>query len=153
MSAAAASSAPRVGVVWFTASDLRLHDHEPLAAALASCGAVAPLFVFDGAASFGRARLSGLPRVGAHRARFLLEGVAELLEHLKWFPDRDERLGFARCPLMAGDARKLLLVLKSYAVNVPTASAWGKAVPSAARGGSCCAFGRMGSMIRRVPLS
>ena len=33
-------------VIWFR-RDLRLHDHAPLAAALASCGPVLPLYIFD----------------------------------------------------------------------------------------------------------
>lgn len=38
--------APDVAVVWFTASDLRVHDHDGLVAA-AGASAVLPVYVFD----------------------------------------------------------------------------------------------------------
>lgn len=41
-----------------------------------------PLFVFD-PATFGRGRVTGLPKVGAHRARFLLQAVADLRARLR----------------------------------------------------------------------
>jgi deoxyribodipyrimidine photo-lyase len=83
--APAAAPAPPTApsaIVWYTCADLRLHDHEPLALASASFASVTPLFVFD-PAHFGRARISGVPRVGAHRARFLLESVADLRRGLR----------------------------------------------------------------------
>lgn len=46
--------APDVAVVWFTACDLRTHDHDALVAVAGAAGAV-PLYVFDdqaGAAIF-----------------------------------------------------------------------------------------------------
>ena len=67
-------------IVWFRA-DLRLHDHAPLAAALASGRPLLPLYVFDprhfGTSSFG------FPRTGPFRGRFLLEAVDDLRASLR----------------------------------------------------------------------
>ncbi len=59
-------------IVWFRGKDLRLHDHEPLRAAVAD-GEVIPLFVLD-PRYFAPSRASGLP----HRMQFLLDSLHAL---------------------------------------------------------------------------
>jgi deoxyribodipyrimidine photo-lyase len=71
-------------LVWFR-NDLRLHDHEPLqeAARAAALGAdVVPVYCFD-PRHFGTLRQTGLRKTGVHRARFLLESVADLRASLR----------------------------------------------------------------------
>jgi len=74
---------PRMGVrvVWFR-RDLRLHDHEPLRAAVAEGDAVVPLFVWDPHA-WARDPMTGQGRMGPFRARFWLEAVADLEARLE----------------------------------------------------------------------
>lgn len=72
----AMATAPGTSIVWFKPSDLRLADHEPLVEAHKHA-AVVHLFVFE-PFWHGRSRLAGFPKCGAHRARFLLEAVADL---------------------------------------------------------------------------
>lgn len=72
----------RPGLVWFKPTDLRISDHEPLLTAHAGHSTVIHLFVFD-PASFGTSRVAGVPRMGQHRGRFLLEAVADLRTRLR----------------------------------------------------------------------
>ncbi|NEO83901.1 MAG: DASH family cryptochrome [Spirulina sp. SIO3F2] len=62
-------------LLWYR-RDLRLHDHEPLATAIAQSADLIPLYCFDPRA-FGQTAF-GFPKTGAFRAQFLLESVAEL---------------------------------------------------------------------------
>jgi deoxyribodipyrimidine photo-lyase len=75
---------PERVLVWFR-NDLRLHDHEPLqlAARAAAHGAeVVPVYCVD-PRHFGPLRLTGLRKTGVHRARFLLESIADLRTSLR----------------------------------------------------------------------
>lgn len=69
-------------IVWFR-NDLRLNDHEPLVRAIErkpdflSC-----VYCLD-PRHFGKTRLCGFPRIGSHRARFLIESLADLRENLR----------------------------------------------------------------------
>ena len=71
-----------VAVVWFKATDLRLRDHEPLAAAHRAFARVVHLFVFD-PVWHGVTPRARLPKCGHWRARFLLEAVADLRTSLR----------------------------------------------------------------------
>jgi len=82
-SSMASAAAPRTAIVWFKTSDLRVADHEPLHVAHARFERVLHVFVFDPLVWRARSRLCGLPRVGPHRARFLLESVAGLRAALR----------------------------------------------------------------------
>lgn len=62
-------------LVWFR-NDLRLDDHEPLTRALATGAPVIPVYCID-PRQFGTLP-SGVPKTGAHRARFLCESLAAL---------------------------------------------------------------------------
>jgi deoxyribodipyrimidine photo-lyase len=71
-------------ILWFR-NDLRLHDHEPLQLAerAAAQGAeVVPVYCFD-PRHFGTLRQTGLRKTGVHRARFLLESIADLRASLR----------------------------------------------------------------------
>ena len=63
-------------LVWFR-RDLRLHDHEPLSLALQPGGPVVPVYCID-PREFAETHLGGYAKTGAHRARFLLESLADL---------------------------------------------------------------------------
>ena len=71
-------------LLWYRA-DLRLHDHEPLHAAVqkakAASGQIVPLYCFD-PRQFGQTSF-GFPKTGAFRAQFLLESVADLRRSLR----------------------------------------------------------------------
>jgi deoxyribodipyrimidine photo-lyase len=60
-------------LVWFRGKDLRVHDHAPLHAALATRGDIVPLFVLD-PYFFAPERARAIP----HRMQFLLESIAAL---------------------------------------------------------------------------
>jgi deoxyribodipyrimidine photo-lyase len=66
-------------IVWLR-NDLRLDDHEPLRLA-AAAGPVVPVFCVD-PRQFG-VLPSGVPKTGAHRASFLLQGLTSLREALR----------------------------------------------------------------------
>ncbi len=72
----------RLAIVWFR-RDLRLHDNEALSEALKCADEVLPVYIFDPREWQGTLPHSGLPKVGAHRARFILECVADLRENLR----------------------------------------------------------------------
>lgn len=67
-------------LVWFR-NDLRLHDHEPLQAALKAGATVIPVYCFD-PRQFGETAF-GFPKTGQFRAQFLLESVADLRRSLQ----------------------------------------------------------------------
>lgn len=67
-------------IVWFK-TDLRLHDHEPLQAALKAGNEVIPVYCFD-PRQFGQTSF-GFPKIGRFRANFLLESVADLRRSLQ----------------------------------------------------------------------
>lgn len=67
---------PSKSIVWFR-NDLRLHDHEPLREAGSKACDVLSVYVLDDR-HFGKTLRYGFPKTGAHRARFLLETLADL---------------------------------------------------------------------------
>lgn len=67
-------------VVWFR-NDLRLHDHEPLAAANADSTSVVAVYCFD-PREYGKSA-SGFDKTGPYRASFILEAVADLRAALR----------------------------------------------------------------------
>ena len=72
----------RAGIVWFR-RDLRLHDNEALTDAMKHGDEVLPVYIFDPREWQGTLPLTGLPKLGTHRARFILEAVADLRENLR----------------------------------------------------------------------
>ncbi len=68
-------------IVWFRL-DLRLHDNEALTDALKSCDEVIPVYVFDERLFEGRTHY-GFRKTARHRARFLIESVADLRAELQ----------------------------------------------------------------------
>lgn len=70
----------RRAIVWFR-QDLRLHDNVALTEAINSALEVIPVFVFDDRL-FQEATITGFPRTGPHRLRFILESVSELRKRL-----------------------------------------------------------------------
>ena len=64
--------------MWFKPTCLRLADHEPLSLAHSRFDRVLHVFVFDPLFFAAKTRLCGFPRVGPHRARFLLECIADV---------------------------------------------------------------------------
>lgn len=62
-------------LLWYR-NDLRLHDHEPLAHALALQAQIIPVYCFD-PRQFGKTAF-GFPKTGSFRATFLAESVADL---------------------------------------------------------------------------
>ncbi|KAM0829899.1 hypothetical protein ACQ4PT_066576 [Festuca glaucescens] len=79
-SGAPGAAGRRRTLVWFRA-DLRLHDHEPLHAAVGASSSLLPVFVFD-PRDFGKSP-SGFDRTGPYRANFLLDSVADLRRSLR----------------------------------------------------------------------
>jgi deoxyribodipyrimidine photo-lyase len=63
-------------VVWFR-RDLRLHDNETLARAVADADEVVPLYVFD-PSEYAASRYVDGPKTGPYRASFVRESVADL---------------------------------------------------------------------------
>ncbi len=72
----------RLAIVWFR-NDLRLHDNEALTDALHHADEVLPVYIFDPRQWRGTLPHSGLPKMGSHRARFILESVANLKKNLR----------------------------------------------------------------------
>nr|WP_322744324.1 deoxyribodipyrimidine photo-lyase [Planktothrix mougeotii] len=60
-------------LIWYR-NDLRVHDHEPLSAALNLNAEIIPVYCFD-PRQFGQTSY-GFPKTGAFRAQFLLESVS-----------------------------------------------------------------------------
>jgi deoxyribodipyrimidine photo-lyase len=71
----------RRAIVWFR-QDLRLHDNEALATALRMAEEVVPIYIFDERIFKGETRF-GFPKIGKHRARFVLESVQDLRENIQ----------------------------------------------------------------------
>ena len=71
---------PHTTVVWFR-NDLRLRDHEALAAAARTSDRVVPVYCFD-PRHYRRTRW-GTAKTGALRAQFLIESVADLRKGLR----------------------------------------------------------------------
>lgn len=67
-------------LVWFR-NDLRLHDHQPLYAALRQAQQIVPLYCLD-PRQFGHTSF-GFAKTGAYRAKFLLESLADLRQSLR----------------------------------------------------------------------
>jgi len=72
----------RLAIVWFR-RDLRLHDNEALADALKHADEVLPVYIFDPREWRGTLPHTGLPKIGSHRARFILECVFDLKKNLR----------------------------------------------------------------------
>ena len=68
-------------LVWLR-YDLRLHDHEPLVRATKDGGPVAVVYCID-PRDFAETFVGGFPKTGPHRARFLLESLADLRASLR----------------------------------------------------------------------
>lgn len=68
-------------LVWFR-QDLRLADHEPLHRAAQAGVPVIPVWCLD-PRQFAETHLGGFPKTGAHRARFLIESLADLRASLR----------------------------------------------------------------------
>ena len=71
----------RIGIVWFR-QDLRLRDNNALMDALKSCDQIIPVYIFDERLYTGISRF-GFKRIGIHRAKFILESVADLRHSLR----------------------------------------------------------------------
>lgn len=69
-------------IVWFR-QDLRLLDNEALTDALKSGSNVIPVYVFDPRTFGGRTRRFGFEKTAAHRAKFVIESVADLKKNLQ----------------------------------------------------------------------
>lgn len=67
-------------LIWLR-NDLRLHDHEPLYDAVDAKAQIVPLYCID-PRQFEQTSF-GFPKTGAHRARFLLESLADLKQSLQ----------------------------------------------------------------------
>jgi len=72
----------RLAIVWFR-RDLRLHDNEALTDALKHADEVLPVYIFDPREWRGTLPHTGLPKIGSHRARFILECVLDLKKNLR----------------------------------------------------------------------
>ncbi len=72
----------RAAIVWFR-RDLRLHDNEALNDAMKQGDEILPVYIFDPREWQGTLPLTGLPKIGSHRARFILECVADLRNNLR----------------------------------------------------------------------
>ncbi|MFT7121222.1 MAG: deoxyribodipyrimidine photo-lyase [Neolewinella sp.] len=72
----------RLAIIWFR-NDLRLHDNEALTDALKHAKEVLPVYIFDPRTWRGTLPHTGLPKIGGHRAKFLLESVANLKKNLR----------------------------------------------------------------------
>ncbi len=70
------------GIVWFR-QDLRLHDNEALTNALCNCDEIIPVYVFDPRTFSGRLGLTGLPKTGGFRRKFIVESVMDLRKSLR----------------------------------------------------------------------
>jgi deoxyribodipyrimidine photo-lyase len=68
---------PTAPILLWLRNDLRLHDHEPLRAALAARAPVVPVYCVDPRDAAIDPQL-GVPKAGPFRARFLLESLADL---------------------------------------------------------------------------
>lgn len=67
-------------LVWFR-NDLRIHDNEILLEATRKADKVLPVYCFD--PYYFQVTVSGTPKTGSFRARFLLESVADLRKNLQ----------------------------------------------------------------------
>jgi deoxyribodipyrimidine photo-lyase len=70
----------RTILVWFR-NDLRIHDNEILLEATRKADKVLPVYCFD--PYYFQKNVSGTPKTGNFRARFLLESVADLRKNLQ----------------------------------------------------------------------
>jgi deoxyribodipyrimidine photo-lyase len=69
-------------LVWFR-NDLRIHDNEILLEAVRKADKVLPVYCFD--PYYFQRSVSGYPKTGNFRARFLLEAVADLRKNLQTY--------------------------------------------------------------------
>lgn len=74
--------AKRAAIIWFR-QDLRLHDNEALTDAFHQADELLPVYIFDPRVFGGTTRKYGFPKTGGHRARFVLESVADLRRNLR----------------------------------------------------------------------
>jgi deoxyribodipyrimidine photo-lyase len=71
----------RIGILWFR-QDLRLSDNIALSDAIKSCDQIIPVYIFDERLFTGISRF-GFSRIGIHRAKFILDSVADLRHSLR----------------------------------------------------------------------
>lgn len=71
----------RVGVLWYR-NDLRLHDNEALTDAIQQVDEIYPVYVLDDRFIHGKTS-KGFRKTGLHRAKFLLESLADLQKSLR----------------------------------------------------------------------
>jgi len=71
----------RIGIIWFR-QDLRLRDNIALTDALKSCDQIIPIYIFDERLYSGISKF-GFKRIGVHRAKFIMESVADLRHSLR----------------------------------------------------------------------
>lgn len=69
-----------VALVWFR-NDLRLHDHEAFSRAVRAAQTVVPVFCID--PRWFRKTAFGFPKLGAFRAKFLIESLVDLRQRLR----------------------------------------------------------------------
>ena len=69
-------------IVWFR-EDLRLHDNEAIADAMANADETIFVYVFDERVFKGKTRWFGFPKTGKFRAKFVIESIADLQNNLK----------------------------------------------------------------------
>ncbi|CAI5523427.1 unnamed protein product, partial [Closterium sp. Naga37s-1] len=84
MAAAAGDAKGRgegIAIVWLR-SDLRVHDSEALLRAWQAAAIAVPVYCFD-PRCFSTTHHFGFPKMAAHRARFLLESVADMRQGLR----------------------------------------------------------------------
>ncbi len=62
---------------------MRLHDNEALMDAMKHGDELLPVYIFDPREWQGILPLTGLPKIGSHRAKFILESVADLRQNLR----------------------------------------------------------------------
>ena len=74
--------AHRLAIVWFR-NDLRLHDNEALSDALKHADEILPVYIFDPRIWQDTLPLTGYRKMGPHRARFILESLADLKKSLR----------------------------------------------------------------------
>ena len=72
----------RRSIVWFR-EDLRLHDNEAIAEAMANADETIFVYVFDERVFKGKTRWFGFPKTGKFRAKFVIESIADLQNNLK----------------------------------------------------------------------
>ncbi len=71
----------KTAIIWYR-NDLRVHDHEPLQVAIENGYRVVPVYCFNPSVFAERLTDYKMPKIGAFRARFLLEAANDLEKQL-----------------------------------------------------------------------